>query len=440
MAQKLIKKILLFLILFIVLASPLNPKKAEAYYDLDTYVEVIVVCGDGYRDDMEACDPGNPSQGILPDLGTSSISCLDFGYLDGDLTCAADCSAITTNQCNTCGNAIKEGSEQCDTADYGGATCTSYGFNQGYLSCTPENPAQPGQSPPGCLLNLSHCYSVGLEDPGDVGDRIGGGGGGGGGAGGGNSGSPTGYNPGSDVPPQDTKVIIVGKGYPNSDIHILIDGKVTGIVRTNSQADFNYETTAIPPGVVSVGMWTEDKTGLKSTLLTLTLRVITGAITTITGAYLSPTIELEKTSIKKGESLRVFGQTVPSANVEVNVNSESLVVQTASSAPDGTWTLNINSDPLSGEEFHLAKALFQTQVAGGVVKSGFSRSVSFFVGEGNKTVSGGSGDLNTDKRVNLTDFSILLFNWGKSTGAADINKDGKINLSDFSIMMFQWTG
>lgn len=50
-------------------------------------------------------------------------------------------------------------------------------------------------------------------------------------------------------------------------------------------------------------------------------------------------------------------------------------------------------------------------------------------------------DLNCDGRVNLTDFSILLYYWGKtrSHSRADINKDGIVNLIDFSILLYWWT-
>ncbi len=50
-------------------------------------------------------------------------------------------------------------------------------------------------------------------------------------------------------------------------------------------------------------------------------------------------------------------------------------------------------------------------------------------------------DLNCDGRVNLTDLSILLYNWGnvKNNPRADINKDSKVNLVDFSILLYEWT-
>ena len=49
-------------------------------------------------------------------------------------------------------------------------------------------------------------------------------------------------------------------------------------------------------------------------------------------------------------------------------------------------------------------------------------------------------DLNGDGRVNLTDFSILLYYWGTDDECADQNKDGTVDLTDFSIMMYYWTG
>lgn len=50
-------------------------------------------------------------------------------------------------------------------------------------------------------------------------------------------------------------------------------------------------------------------------------------------------------------------------------------------------------------------------------------------------------DLNCDGRVNLTDFSILLYYWQqKGKGIkADINKDDIVNLIDFSVMLYWWT-
>ena len=50
------------------------------------------------------------------------------------------------------------------------------------------------------------------------------------------------------------------------------------------------------------------------------------------------------------------------------------------------------------------------------------------------------GDLNGDGRVNITDLSILLSNYGTTNAVADINGDGVVNIFDLSILLSRWTG
>ena len=49
-------------------------------------------------------------------------------------------------------------------------------------------------------------------------------------------------------------------------------------------------------------------------------------------------------------------------------------------------------------------------------------------------------DLNCDAKVNLIDFSILMYYWRNQTPGlkADINKDGIVNLIDFNVLMYWW--
>lgn len=50
------------------------------------------------------------------------------------------------------------------------------------------------------------------------------------------------------------------------------------------------------------------------------------------------------------------------------------------------------------------------------------------------------GDLNSDGKVNVTDLSILLTNWGTSNAVADINGDHMVNITDLSMQLSHWTG
>lgn len=413
--------VLLLLFLIIIIFSCPNFALSQYQEELPTSLTIMLVCGDGVAEIAggEICDPGDPPM-IPDDVGSSTCQMFDdiFGnpFNSGTLGCNAVCTDFDTSQCYTCGNGNKEERELCDGSDFGGQTCVSMGFESGTLLCTGT-----------CRLNTSNC--VAKENEGGVP---------GGGAGGGGAGSPTGFQPGTDES-QDTKVIIRGKSYPSSDVHVLVDGKVVGIVKADNKADFYFETSQITPGIASFGFWSEDKLGLKSTLLTLTFRVTSRAVTTISGIYIAPTIEVDKKSVKQGESVKIYGQTVPDTEVMIHINSPQEFVEKTSSVKTGDWNINFNTAPLN-EEFHTAKAYFQVNASGNIIKSGFSKSVSFHVGKLGGTPLCPNADLNKDSRVNLTDFSILLYYWGTDNACADQNQNGKVELVDFSIMMYYWTG
>ena len=102
--------------------------------------------------------------------------------------------------------------------------------------------------------------------------------------------------------------------------------------------------------------------------------------------------------------------------------------------------MDFDTAPLKAEEFHTTKALFRTEVSGNIIKSGFSRTISFFVGETGLSETCPGADLNKDNRVNLIDFSILLYHWGSDDPCADQNQNKKVDLIDFSILLYHWTG
>jgi len=250
------------------------------------------------------------------------------------------------------------------------------------------------------------------------------------------------FTGGSLSPPPPAQVTIQGKAYPNSDVNILKDGEVIGVVRSDAKADFFFTTSGVTPGTVTFGFWSEDQNGLRSVAFTTTFQVIRGAATTISGIFLPPTIELDKRSVKQGEVVNISGQSVPEVTVRTFINSEEEIVKEVETDEEGNWVLPFDTSPLE-EDIHTVKALFEIQSAGALLQSGLSQSISFFVGDGDIS-DFLDPDLNRDGKVNLIDFSILLFHWGGSGGSsdppADINRDGTVNLTDFSILVFNWTG
>jgi cysteine-rich repeat protein len=346
--------------------------------------------------------------------------------------------ATTTVTVSRCGDLQVNGIEQCD---FGPANASGYSLTIADRNCVPIT----CQWAPYCGDSITQ-FSMGEEcddgnnTSGDFCSNIciaeavkTGGGGGGGGA----------FAGGSFSPPPAAQVTVRGKAYPNSDVSILKDGKVIGVVSADAKADFFFTTTNVTPGTATFGFWSEDGNGLRSVSFTTTFNVIQSAVTTVSGIFIPPTIKLDKRSVKRGEIVTMSGRSVPEVTVATVVHSAEEVVRKVESDDKGNWKLAFDTSVLA-DDIHTAKAQFELPVVGGAaVKSGFSQALTFFVGN---TPTGGvlTADLNRDKKVNLIDFSILLFHWGTDGGAsdppADINQDGKVNLADFSIMLFNWTG
>jgi cysteine-rich repeat protein len=252
--------------------------------------------------------------------------------------------------------------------------------------------------------------------------------------------APTGpYPNGSLTQPNPTTVVIEGRAYPGADVNILKDGTTIGLVKADTNANFYFSTTNVSPGIATFGFWAQDSLGLKSIALTTTITITANAATTIAGEFLPPTISIDKRQVQKGDTLTIAGQSVPSVTIETHVHSGGDIVLTTTTDSSGNWTMSFDTTPLENNALHTVDADFMIPASGTISRSEISQSLSFFVGSGSANKSY-VADLNGDGKVNLADFSILLYYWGTSTPLADLNGDGKVDLQDLSILLYYWTG
>ena len=262
-----------------------------------------------------------------------------------------------------------------------------------------------------------------------------GGGGGGGGSGGGS------YFP---VAPFNIEGSADFKGiaYPGSRVTLLSNGQVAAVTQAGPDAHFEVDLTGLQPGTYNFGVWAKDPAGILSNIQTFQITVTNGATTIVSGIFFPPTIAASELQVARGDPLTLFGYTAPEATVTVVVHSAIPVVRNVTSTASGTWTEQVPTDIL-GYGPHTAQA--RAAASGSITQD--SATVNFTVGDTNVAAPRPSGcpprgDLDQDCRVDLVDFSILAYWYGKPDPPAEVLLDGTsaVDLTDFSILAYYWTG
>lgn len=250
------------------------------------------------------------------------------------------------------------------------------------------------------------------------------------------------------APAPATSVIFSGRAYPKSTVTLLKDAQIAATTIAGADANFQISISGLAGGNYIFSIYSEDNKGLRSSLLTFPVSVTSGATTNVSGIFISPTIAVDKDEVKLGDTISIFGQSVPSAEILINVNSEPEFFFRIKATLDGAYLHQVDTMSLSmGSHFAKSKA---STLDGAI--SPFSKAVGFLVGTKNiaaaaPTKCPAKADLNNDCRVNLVDFSIAAYWYKRSISAAFadkektlLNSDNKVNLVDFSIMAFYWTG
>jgi cysteine-rich repeat protein len=344
-------------------------------------------------------------------------------------------SATTTLTLSICGNGVVDSNEQCDipgeTGVYSqtivGRQCTTRCQFGPYCGDGVLQSAYNEQCDDANNTDGDFCSAICEIEPAGSG-------------GGGSSGGGSGGKGGSTKELGDTLVTVTGRGYPSRTVNFILDSKSVGSVQTNNAGEFEFSTKA-SPGTATLGIWSTDNFGTRSVTFNNTFDVTQGAITNLNDLVLPPSLKLSKTSINAGEIITASGQSVPNATIQLFLDKNATAVGNSVAAANGTWSISYNSSRLSNKE-HLLRVRSQTGTPPLTVLSNFSTAVQLFVGVNGESSS--PSDLNRDGKVNLTDFSILIFWWntngGDSDPKADINGNGRVSLEDFSILLFNWSG
>ena len=239
-----------------------------------------------------------------------------------------------------------------------------------------------------------------------------------------------------------TIVNFSGMAYPLSKVYILKDGNMAATTIADQAANFSVSLSGLHTNTYTFSVYGEDGKNRKSSFFSFPIYITEGTTVNIGNIYLSPTIDVDKDEVKKGDNLLIFGQSMPQKEVVISVHSDPEYFFKVISNTTGAYLYNLDTSILElGKHETKSKNTLENQV------SLYATPVPFIVGAESKPKNFTAcsllrGDLNCDNHVNLIDFSIMAY-WYKRTNPpqiVDLSGDGKITLTDFSILAFNWTG
>lgn len=256
-------------------------------------------------------------------------------------------------------------------------------------------------------------------------------------AGGGGSGGPMG-NP-YPTPLSAPSLVISGVAMPGATIAVLQDGSPMSLAaNTGGNGNFSVTIPSLPQGTYTFTIEALSGGAVISSY-TATITLISGTTNNIAGIVLPPSIGFVTSTVALGKPFLLTGLGVPSSTIDLMVinrtNAASPVEATTTVDENGVWSYALSTAGLPAGTY-LVKARSSSP---GLPMSNFSSFSLLGIGA-SPAGSLNTGDLNGDGKINLADFSILLYHWGTNYPPAEFDGGSKVDLPDLSIMLAHWTG
>ena len=233
-----------------------------------------------------------------------------------------------------------------------------------------------------------------------------------------------------------TGVVFSGYAYPYAKITLLQNGVLVYATTARADATFSMPFSVPTPGIQLFSLSAEDTEAHRSILISIPVTIANNTVTSISHVSFPPTLSLPKNTVAKNTSVILTGQAIP--NATISLYQDGVLLVTGMSDEKGQYTITLDTSTLALGA-HTLQTRSKTQDG---KDSGFGLLVSYTLATSDAVANetSKSADLSGDGIVNLTDFSILAYWFGKPNppNAVDLNGDGKIDLVDFSILAYQW--
>ncbi|NTV31327.1 hypothetical protein HGA91_05125 [candidate division WWE3 bacterium] len=249
----------------------------------------------------------------------------------------------------------------------------------------------------------------------------------------------------------DTRVTFIGASSPNAFITFLEDSIVSGTAQADSSGLFQKTLTNENAGLHQFSLYALDSMNRLTPTYSFSISLLNQMETTISGILLPTTIEPLKPVFTTAEPIVILGEAAPASTVNLFVQSDPLTFNFPVGG-SGDWQYSVTNSLNVGDHTAYAKlndslghqSIFSSVVNFSVIQAPTATPSPTLIPIITPVVpscnSKSKSDINVDSRVDLTDFSIMMYDWQGSAVRSDLNCDGTVNLTDFSILMFNWTG
>jgi len=231
-----------------------------------------------------------------------------------------------------------------------------------------------------------------------------------------------------------------GFAFPGGIVTFLRNESTIGTELTRPDGTFT-KTVSVSPGFITFGIRAKDQRGLDSATTNITLNVQANQTINIANIFLSPTITADRFNLQRGGTLRIFGSAFPQSTVRIfnNFSPSGSPMGNVLTSTGGLWEYFFPTEALGDGQYSIK---VNAEIQNPHLVSPFSENLEFTIAE----IQCRGADFNFDTRVNIIDFSILIFYWERNPAignitniCTDLNTDEVVNIFDFSIMMHQWT-
>lgn len=240
-------------------------------------------------------------------------------------------------------------------------------------------------------------------------------------------------------------VTLSGFTFPNAKLKLLKDGAVTTTLIANQDGTFQIVINSLPFGNYQFSVFAEDSLGVTSAPYTINVSVYSTQPYTFSNIIIPPTISSNTLLVEVGKQFYVRGYAPSGSIVSLEIPGYSVVGSTTADVT-GYYQISATAN-LSANTYN-----FRTKASYNNISSPYSKpiQITFY----NQPQPGEPGipvppsqlsscvDYNHDQRINLIDFSILIFWFEKNDPppSIDCNADRVVDIKDFSILMYFWTG